>query len=594
MRLVLTPNKEFVQVIHEDAYEYKGLYSFPAFHRDDTGYYIPAKPWILHNVISRLAKNFKNVKASPEVLELSKAGLKLKAIPDTFKYHTTPMVFQEIALRFLYTLGSAGILLDPGMGKTKVILDYIHLMGFERVCVVCPLPLLFVWEDEIAIHRPELTFHSVTTTDWEKEREGLLNNQVTIVNYSKLSILKEQFRTVKYDYMHLDEFLIKDPKTQRTEDITELSRRIPYRSGGSGTLVNNSIMDIFAPVRFLEPSLVGDHPAGFFQHHAVVKEDRATRRKMVVGYKKMEEARSALRSCSIVMTKEEWLKDLPQKAFYDVDVEISSEQYEFYRSLARNMAAVMNGEVIEVDNPLVLLSKLYQVSNGFIYVPEDVEDEKQGLVNNDLEDLLQEKQKTGRKKPKRRTLFFQEQPKIEALRDLITETLPGRRCILWFNMSAEYELISKLLDDMGKKYLTIKGGEKKIRDKVHTFNGDNSYEFLVCQAKSVNYGITILGTTLEDMEDSKVEIMPDISPEVHTQIFYSLNFSLEVFLQQQDRIHRLGQKHLCEYYRLIADTSVEYRIKKAITEKMTLRREVLIDFIKELQNELQDEPSKLV
>jgi hypothetical protein len=173
--------------------------------------------------------------------------------------------------------------------------------------------------------------------------------------------------------------------------------------------------------------------------------------------------------------------------------------------------------------------------------------------------------------------------------NLIKNTTKEKRAIIWFNCEAEYQLISKALDDNNWNYRTIKGGTKNLGAIVREYNNDPNIQFLVCQAKSVNYGITILGTSFEKLEDSNVEILPGVDPSVHTQIFYSCNFSLEVFLQQQDRIHRIGQKHECNYYRLWLNVPVEHLIKNALTDKMCIRREMLVDIaekLKEVDNNL--------
>jgi SNF2 family DNA or RNA helicase len=171
------------------------------------------------------------------------------------------------------------------------------------------------------------------------------------------------------------------------------------------------------------------------------------------------------------------------------------------------------------------------------------------------------------------------------LTELVTGTLKGRRGIIWYNMSAELEIISKALDSAGISYLVIKGGEKDTGGKVRRFNVDPSVSWLVCQAKSVNYGITVLGKSAEDLEEMDIELPPGITPEVYTHIYYSLNFSLEVYLQQQDRSHRIGQKHACEYYRLITNAPIEHHIVRALHRKRNIRNEMLIDYIEKLKKD---------
>lgn len=600
MLIKFNENKSKVFFINEDMKEYKKLLEFPAFLRDGPLFYLPAKWAVVNNVYRRFRKDFPKVeyKIDVAVAEFIKTTVKLKDIPNDFKFYTEPMDFQRIALRYLYTVGSGGILLDPGMGKSKVTLDYIALMKFKKVVIVCPKPLLFVWEDEIQTHRPDLTYYTVKTTDWEKEKDEISKVQVVIVNYNKAVTFVEQFSKAGFEYIHLDEFLIKDPKTDRTKYITKLSRSIPYRSGGSGTLINNSIMDVFCPVRYLEPALVGSNYANFLDRHAVkvsVKRGEQGAVQSIVAFKGTDIARSILESCCIVMTKEEWLKGkIPEKKFHDIYVPLSQEQKDVYNSLMKNYIAEFKDSLIEIDNPLVMLSKLYQVSNGFLYKTDkpEVDMQKAALSNNnDFSDLFQDG-KVYKRTPKRETLFFEEQPKIKALRDLIVERIPERKAIIWFNMSAELELIESMLRREGKTFEVIKGGCGNIGAKVRRYNADPSLQYLVCQAKSVNYGITVLGTTLEKLEDEECEFepMPNINPEVHTEIFYSMNFSLEVYLQQQDRIHRIGQKHVCDYFRIFANTSIEHQIRKACIDKMSIREDMLID----IAHKLRESESNLV
>ena len=578
--------KTKVFFIHESGSEYKKLMDFPAFEKFGPYHYVPAKSHVLFNVVNRIKDNFKGkMKMEKEVLDLMNSDMKLRTLPESFRFFTKPMPYQEIALRYMYTVGSGGLLLDPGMGKSKVVLDYIALQGFKRVLLLCPLPLLFVWEDEVAAHRPDLTIHLVTTTNWDEEKAKAGDATIICMNYSKAVLMKDQLKKEQFDFIHLDEFLIKDPSTERTKAITALSKSIPYKCGGSGTLVNNSITDIFAPVRFLEPSLVGGNYRNFMDRHLY---RNPKDKRQVLGHTKMPEAKSILESCCIVMTKSEWLK-LPDKRFHEIIVQPSDEQREFYSSLSRNFIATLQGEVVEVDNALVMMSKLYQVSNGFFYASDPVDD------SNEVVELLAEETKVRKKKAPRRTVFFEQQPKIAALDKLITETTKEKRAIIWFNMEAEYVLLKKFLDEKGLTYRAIKGGSKNLGATVREYNNDPSIQFLLCQAKSVNYGITILGTTMEKLEDANFEMFPGISPSVHTQIFYSCNFSLEVYLQQQDRIHRIGQTKDCDYYLLWLNTNVEMTIRKALVDKLFLRKEMLVDIAEKLRDtDIQESTEEVV
>lgn len=585
------PDGSRVLVIHENGNEYAWLTKFPALTRHEISFALPLIPTVVYNVLHRIADSTKNLKIDKSVYEWMNQDFKLLELPEGFIFHTEPLLFQRIALRYIYTMGSAGLLLDPGMGKSKVVLDYIHLKRFSKVIVVCPKPLVFVWEDEIKKHRPELSYYSVQSTDFEAERVGIESATVTIINYNKAVDMRHQLKKVGFEFIHLDEFLIKNPTTERTQGLTHLSQSIPFRCGGSGTLINNSVFDVFSPVRYLQPALVGGNYSNFLNRFGVFQprdKSNPSGPKRIVAFTKTKEARSILESCCIVMSKAEWLKNLPEKVITDVYVQMGDVQRDVYYQLTRNYLAFMPTDTgklvdVEVDNPLVMLSKLYQISNGFIYENPDPASNEVGELLPDAADAVKGKKPS---KKARKTHFFKEQPKIEALRKLLTETLKGQRAIIWFNMSGELELIRKLLDELGETYTVIKGGETKTGEKVREYNNNPAISWLVCQAKSVNYGITVLGTTLEKLEEERGgEVFTDVSPEVFTEIFYSINFSLEVYLQQMDRIHRIGQKHTCQYYRIFVNNPIEKKLKGAIEDKMSIREEMLVDIAEKLKEE---------
>ena len=210
-------------------------------------------------------------------------------------------------------------------------------------------------------------------------------------------------------------------------------------------------MDVFCPVRYLEPSLGGTNYGNFLNEYAIqVKANKGTdrERNQVVGFRGKDEARSILESCSIVMTKDKWLKNLPEKQFKDIYVQMGEEQKSAYYSLLRNYIIKIENEFIEVDNPLVMLSKLYQISNGFVYqTPKNEE-------KDEVAELLADETKS-RKRSKRKTFFFKNPSKIEALQKLLTGELKQKKAIIWFNMEAEYKLISDMLEEIGATYLAV-------------------------------------------------------------------------------------------------------------------------------------------
>jgi len=577
----------------EDSRERKYLEAFPGLLREGLHFFSPGKPRIIQNLYARISKYIKpaNIRYTPLVQDMLKSYSSLTSLPSEFSFHTPPLPHQLQALEFLYTQGSAGLLLDPGLGKTKVILDYIYLKGFKKSLIICPKPLLYVWKEEVAKHRPELSVYCIQTTDWESEGEEIAKADVVVTNYSKAVILLENLQRIKLDFLGLDEGLIKDYTTDRTIAITKLGRGVPHKCVMSGTLVNNSPLDCFAPVRFIEPAVIGEGVTRFKARYAITAKQN---QHILIGFRDTPEIQSIIASCCIVMRKAEWLKYLPAKVFHTEKVHISGDAAECYNNLVSNWMFSHEGFDFEFDNPLPRASKLIQIANGFVYHLEKKDEEGEDDETDELTEIeggepkkVAKTKAKGKNKPVRTTLFFQDQPKINALHEVITnpEKLDNRRAILWFNFQAELEIIEKYLKKSGYTYLVVKGGDKEIGDKIHKFNTDPSIRFLVGQAKTINYGATILGKqkgsgSRKDDEDLQVT---EFSESISDEIFYSLNFSLEVFLQQQDRIHRIGQQKVCHYWMLVTNSCIETKICKAIETKMSISRALLIDFSKELQ-----------
>ena len=158
----------------ETVVERNYLDRFPGFFRKKGLRISSMKPNILQNIVKRMKKTLssKIVTSSQEIANTLKQPLELLEIPEDFHFYTKPLNHQMIALRYLYTYKQAGLLLDPGLGKTKVVLDFIALMGFGKSIIVCPKALLFVWEEEAQKHRPDKKIYVMESTAWDEKLES--------------------------------------------------------------------------------------------------------------------------------------------------------------------------------------------------------------------------------------------------------------------------------------------------------------------------------------------------------------------------------------------------------------------------------------
>ena len=138
--------------------------------------------------------------------------------------------------------------------------------------------------------------------------------------------------------------------------------------------------------------------------------------------------------------------------------------------------------------------------------------------------------------------------KLDAFVDLINST--DDRVIVFYNFTDELEAMKALI---GKRAFSVVNGSE--RDLSNYENVDNSITFVQYQAGA-------MGLNLQ---------------KANKIIYYSLPLSSELYEQSKKRIHRIGQNRPCFYYLLLAENSIEERIKTTLDKRN--------DYTQELFNE---------
>ena len=138
--------------------------------------------------------------------------------------------------------------------------------------------------------------------------------------------------------------------------------------------------------------------------------------------------------------------------------------------------------------------------------------------------------------------------KLDAFVDLIEST--DDRLIVFYNFTDELEALKKAIEK--RPFSVVNGSE---RDLTNYENVDNSITFVQYQAGA-------MGLNLQ---------------KANKIIYYSLPLSSELYEQSKKRIHRIGQNRPCFYYLLLAENSIEERIKTTLDKRN--------DYTQELFNE---------
>ena len=148
--------------------------------------------------------------------------------------------------------------------------------------------------------------------------------------------------------------------------------------------------------------------------------------------------------------------------------------------------------------------------------------------------------------------------KTQALMEMLTDTLRGRKVIVWAYFQYEIKRICEMLREHGIKYVRVDGTITSQRDRdaaVDRWNDDPTVTVYVRQL-SMSEGVTLLAK--------------DCEVPCYDCIYMGLSYRYIDWRQSQDRIHRIGQKYPCNYTYLLTDCGYDRKVYDSVLDKSSL------------------------
>jgi len=148
--------------------------------------------------------------------------------------------------------------------------------------------------------------------------------------------------------------------------------------------------------------------------------------------------------------------------------------------------------------------------------------------------------------------------RMNELMNVIEET--SGKIVIWGTYTHDLKAIKAALDKQyGESSSGIYFGETaqdERQEMVNEFqNPDSDMRFFIGQPRTGGYGITLTAA--------------------NTMIYYNNGYDLEIRLQSEDRIHRIGQTNQCLYVDLVTPDTIDEKILKALREKIDIAGQVL-------------------
>lgn len=296
--------------------------------------------------------------------------------------------YQKDAIKFLLSHGAAALLLDPGMGKTAVVLKAFDALlkakTAKRMLVIAPLRVCqLVWPAEPG-EWGDLEHLRVGLLHG-KGKEDILDNvadyDILVINPEGLEWLicgkrggqfdRKRWNSLGIDTLVIDELTkFKHAKGQRFKLLKKVLETFQRRWGLTGTPAPNGLLDLFGQMFVLD---LGNALGRFISHYRM-KYFRAVDPQ---GWKwVLQKGAEALiyeriKPLAMRASAEDHLQ-LPTIVPLKIMVELPPAARKLYDELEEDLLSKMEDRVVTAANAAAASTKCRQIANGAVYVDDDM------------------------------------------------------------------------------------------------------------------------------------------------------------------------------------------------------------------------------
>ncbi len=441
------------------------------------------------------------------------------------KYKAFP--YQEEATDFVAARDYAAIFHEQGLGKTKIAVDvmlrWLQRQEVDTVLVFTKKGLVANWIREFKAHS-QLT--PLVVSENSTKNYYVFTTPTRLV-LSHFEAAKKEIRRFKAWLSSrrvgviIDESAkIKNPHAELTQAFFELSPYFAKRVIMTGTPVANRPFDLWAQIFFLDGGASLGTDFNVFKRETDLTADLRHDAKAFEAYqRRLEGINKRISDFSIRETKDGGRIVLPSKEFQRIECDWEPAQFELYRQVREELRAliVRDGQLIEDDQESILkrLLRLVQISSNPAMIDES---------------------------------YTAEPGKFEPLYHLLTDiTRQGEKAIVWTNFNENCEWLVKKLSVFGTRALNGKMPMERRNAVVKWFLENPEDQVLVATPGAAKEGLTLT-----------------VANHV---IFYDRTYSLDDYLQAQDRIHRVSQTRTCYVYNMLMVDSVDEWVDCLLEEK---------------------------
>ena len=313
---------------------------------------------------------------------------------------------------------------------------------------------------------------------------------------------------------------IKNPSAALTRVFLGLAPMFTRRVIMSGTPVSNRPHDIWSQVNFLDFGASLGNDFGEFKRLVNMSADLAgasSRQKALET--QLQRTFNSISSFAVRETKASAKISLPEKVVHSVATEWEPRQRELYRQVRESLRAIIfhDGRLVTDESDVVLkrLLRLVQLASNPTLVDPS----------------------------------YQVEPgKLETLLEVVSSIVrAGEKCIVWTSFVENVQWLASVLGRHNPQQVHGMLSTREQSDAIRTFLDEPSAKVFIATPGSAKEGLTLT-----------------VANHV---VFYDRLFSLDDYLQAQDRVHRISQDRVCHVHNLIMRDSIDEWIEALLHSK---------------------------
>lgn len=449
-----------------------------------------------------------------------------------------PHPYQKVAIEKIVENDKYGLFLDMGLGKTVSTLTAIsilmyHYFEINKVLIIAPKRVAEdTWTREVQKwdHLKHLTVSKVLGTEAQRRKALMIQADIYVINRENVYWLVELYGKKKwpFDMVVIDELSsFKNAKSNRFRALRKVRPLVNRIVGLTGTPAPNSLIDLWSQIYLLD---MGDRLGKTFSGYR----DRyfsydPYRFQTTLKPESEKNIYGVIDDICISMKAKDHLQ-LPERIHNVIELELSPKERALYKELEKERVLGFSGGDIVAQTAATLSGKLMQLSSGAAY--------------NEFGEVQ-----------------YIHDVKLDALEDIIEEA-NGKPVLVFYHFKHDLERIKKRF----KQAEEIGGPES-----IERWN-NGKIPILLAHPASAGHGL--------NMQDGG-----------HIIVWFTLNWSLELYMQANARLDRQGQKNSVIIHHLVLKDSIDERVMSVLEGKEE-RQEALMDAVKarmEMYKEAHDE-----